>query len=86
MNGSNGKTESTRKVGPPGFEPGSWDPEPHMMDRYTRGLSRLRIAPTYFNATDALQPQTLPREAMSNQNRESLESHHHLQILEAPLE
>ena len=25
-------------VVPPGFEPGSWDPEPHMMDHYTKGL------------------------------------------------
>ena len=26
-------------VVPPGFEPGSWDPEPHMMDHYTKGLT-----------------------------------------------
>ena len=25
-------------VVPPGFEPGSWHPECHMMDRYTKGL------------------------------------------------
>ena len=29
-------------VVPPGFEPGSWDPEPHMMDHYTKGLMTLR--------------------------------------------
>ena len=29
-------------VVPPGFEPGSWDPEPHMMDHYTKGLMWLR--------------------------------------------
>ena len=39
------------EVGPPGFEPGSWDPEPHMMDRYTKGLSKPAIGRPYFNAT-----------------------------------
>ena len=33
---------SLRLVVPPGFEPGSWDPEPHMMDRYTKGLASRR--------------------------------------------
>ena len=41
------------EIGPPGFEPGSWDPEPHMMDRYTRGLSNPAIGRPYFNATAA---------------------------------
>ena len=40
-------TNSTRRgtrrlVVPPGFEPGSWDPEPHMMDHYTKGLLHVR--------------------------------------------
>ena len=29
-------------VVPPGFEPGSWHPECHMMDRYTKGLATRR--------------------------------------------
>ncbi len=27
---------------PPGFEPGSWHPECHMMDHYTKGLASMR--------------------------------------------
>ncbi len=30
-------------VVPPGFEPGSWHPECHMMDRYTKGLATRRV-------------------------------------------
>jgi hypothetical protein len=32
----------SKLVVPPGFEPGSWDPEPHMMDHYTKGLLCVR--------------------------------------------
>ncbi len=32
-------------VVPPGFEPGSWHPECHMMDRYTKGLAWYGLGP-----------------------------------------
>ena len=32
-------------VVPPGFEPGSWHPECHMMDRYTKGLTWYGLGP-----------------------------------------
>jgi hypothetical protein len=30
-------------VAPPGFEPGSQDPESQMMDRYTTGLNKVQF-------------------------------------------
>ena len=59
-------TYAAREVGPPGFEPGSWDPEPHMMDRYTKGLSKPAIGRPYFNATAVTQPQRSPQLATLN--------------------
>ena len=38
----NGNLSFQKLVVPPGFEPGSWDPEPHMMDHYTKGLMKFR--------------------------------------------
>ena len=34
--------ETMNLVVPPGFEPGSWHPECHMMDHYTKGLATRR--------------------------------------------
>ncbi len=34
--------DAISRVAPPGFEPGSWHPECHMMDHYTKGLYHWR--------------------------------------------
>ena len=49
-------------VVPPGFEPGSWHPECHMMDRYTKGLATRRVG-SYISTKplDILSTQFLKR-------------------------
>ena len=66
------------EVGPPGFEPGSWDPEPHMMDRYTKGLSKPAIGRPYFNATAAQQRQSLLESATLSRSLELRGTHHQI--------
>ncbi len=47
-------------VVPPGFEPGSRDPESRMMDRYTKGLVRHGVGQDISRKPSAMVPYSSP--------------------------